>query len=123
MTAGILPNLNSSSTTATLLPTQQPHSQRTTKTHSTLTFLEASTHGICCFTYGSKTEHGTGGRFVIYDTRSETITEHSFKMKNYCNVFQAEMAAIKHAAEELTFNNQQITFLERQPICTTGSLQ
>ena len=32
MTAGILPNLNSSSTTATLSPTQQPHSQRTTKT-------------------------------------------------------------------------------------------
>ena len=37
MTAGILPNLNSSSTTATLSPTQQPHSQRTTKTDSTLT--------------------------------------------------------------------------------------
>ena len=37
MTAGILPNLNSSSNTATLSPTQQPHSQRTTKTDSTLT--------------------------------------------------------------------------------------
>ena len=36
MTAGILPRLNSSSTTATLSPTQQPHSQRTTKTDSTL---------------------------------------------------------------------------------------
>ena len=32
-------------------------------------------------------------------------------MKDYCTVFQAETAAIKHAAEELiTFNNQQITF-------------
>ena len=37
MTAGILPNLNSSSTTATLSPTQQPYSQKTTKTDSTLT--------------------------------------------------------------------------------------
>ena len=37
MTDGILPNLNSSSTTATLSPTQQPLSQRTTKTDSTLT--------------------------------------------------------------------------------------
>ena len=37
MTAGILPNLNSSSTIATLSPTQQPHSQKTTKTDSTLT--------------------------------------------------------------------------------------
>ena len=73
--------------------------------------IEASTLGICCFTDGSKTEHGTGGGFVISDTRTQTITEHSFKMKDYCTVFQAETAAIKHAAEELiTFNNQQITF-------------
>ena len=73
--------------------------------------IEASTHGICCFTDGSKTEHGTGGGFVISNTRTQTITEHSFKMKVYCTVFQAETAAIKHAAEELiTFNNQQITF-------------
>ena len=63
--------------------------------------IEASTHGICCFTDGSKTEHGTGGGFVISDTRTKTITEHSFKMKDYCTVFQAETAAIKHAAEEL----------------------
>ena len=83
--------------------------------------IEASTHGICCFTDGSKIEHGTtGGGFVIFDTRTETITEHSFKMKDYCTVFQAETAAIKHAAEELiAFNN----LLERPPICTTGSLQ
>ena len=60
--------------------------------------IEASTHGICCFTDGSKTEHGTGSGFVISDTRTETITEHSFKMKDYCTVFQAETAAIKHAA-------------------------
>ena len=73
--------------------------------------IEASTHGICCFTDGSKAEHGTGGGFVISDTRTENIIEHSFKMKDYCTVFQAETAAIKHAAEELiTFNNQQITF-------------
>ena len=34
------------------------------------------------------------GGFVISDTRTETITltEHSFKMKNYCTVFQAETA-------------------------------
>ena len=85
-----------------------------------------STHGICCFTDGSKTEHGTGGGFVISDTRTETITEHSFKMKDYCTVFQAETAAIKHAAVELiTFNNQQINFWSDSlyALCTTGSLQ
>ena len=52
-----------------------------------------------------------GGGCVISDIRTKTITEHSFKMKDYCTVFQAETAAIKHAAEEvITFNNQQITF-------------
>ena len=107
--SNIFLNLNSSSTIATKSPTQQPHLQRTTKTHSDI--IESSTHGICCFTDGSKTEHGTGGGFVISDTRTETITEHSFKMKDYCTVIQAETAAIKHAAEELiTFNNQQIKF-------------
>ena len=88
--------------------------------------IEASTHGICCFTDGSKTEHGTGGGFVISDTRTQTITEHSFKMKDYCTVFQAETAAIKHAAEcRRTHHLQQPTnnLLERQPICTSGSLQ
>ena len=52
------------------------------KTHSTLTSWKQGTHGICCFTDGSKTEHGTGGGFVISDTRTGTITEHSFKMKD-----------------------------------------
>ena len=37
--------------------------------------IEASTHGIFCFTDGFKTEHGTGGGFCISDTRTETITE------------------------------------------------
>ena len=98
MTAGILPN---------------PTASLTEDYKNTLNsdIIEASTHGICCFTDGSKTEHGTGGGFVISDTRSETITEHSFKRKDYCTVFRAETAVIKHAAEELiAFNNQQITF-------------
>ena len=50
--------------------------------------------------------HCTGGGFfiIISDTRTETITEHSFKIKDYCT-------AIKHAVEELiTLNDQQITF-------------
>ena len=74
-------------------------------------FKNLAAHGICCFTDGSKTEHGTDGGFVISNPHTTTTTEHSFKMKDYCTVFQAETAAIKHAAEELiTFNNQQITF-------------
>ena len=105
MTAGILPNLNSSSTTATLSPTQASLTEDYKNTLNS-DIIEASTYGICCFIDGSKTEHGTGGGFVISDTRTETITEHSFKMKDYCTVFQAETAAIKHAAEKLiTFNN------------------
>ena len=37
--------------------------------------IEASTHGICCFTDDFKTEHGTGGGFVISETFTETNTE------------------------------------------------
>ena len=82
-----------------------------TITCPTASLIKATTHGICCFTDGSKTEHGTGGGFVISDTRTKTITEQSLKMKDYCTVFHAETATIKHAAEELiTFNNQQMTF-------------
>ena len=50
---------------------------------------------------------------LLYPTlvQKPSHTEHSFTMKDYCTVFQAETAAIKHAAQELiTFNNQQITF-------------
>ena len=48
---------------------------------------------------------------LLYPTLVQKPSQHSFKIKDYCTVFQAETAAIKHAAEELiTFNNQQITF-------------
>ena len=86
-------------------PTASPTEDYKNRLNSDI--VEATTYGICCFTDGSKTEHDTGGGFVISDTRTETITEHSFKIKDYCTVFQAGTAAINHAAEELfTFNNQ-----------------
>ena len=70
---------------------------------------EASTQGICCFTDGSKTEHGVGGGYVI--THADSTTEHSFKMMDYCTVFQAETAAIMYSAIKLsTHSNQLITF-------------
>ena len=43
--------------------------------------IEASTHGIFCFTDGSKTEHYTGGGFVISETRTETIASQSIPSK------------------------------------------
>ena len=117
--------------------------------------IEATTHGIYCFTDGSKTEHGTDGGFVISDTRTKTITEHSFKMKDYCTVFQVVYKIPYRRAPRLayrpsalreqrylaynlpgqngshqaccrrTHHLQQPTnnLLERQPICTSGSLQ
>ena len=49
---------------------------------------------------------------LLYPTLvQKPYTEHFFKIKDYCTVFQAETAAFKHAAEELiTFNNYRITF-------------
>ena len=76
--------------------------------------IEASTHGICCFTDGSKTELGTGGGFVISDTRTERLL--------YClpGRNSSHQACCRRA-----YHLQQPTnnLLERQPICITGSLQ
>ena len=70
---------------------------------------EASTRGICCFTDGSKTDNGVGGGYVI--THADTNIEHSFKMDDYCSVFQAETAAIMYSAMRLSsYSNQTITF-------------
>ncbi len=70
-----------------------------------------SVNNICCYTDGSKTDHGVGGGYVIKDPHDENTTEHHFKMKDHCTVFQAEIAAIMHAADRLTHhNNKLITF-------------
>ena len=85
--------------------------------------IEASTHGICCFTDGSKTEHGTGGGFVISNTRTETIT--AFLQNERLLHCLPGRNGSHQACCRRAYHLQQPTnnLLERQPICTTGSLK
>ena len=89
--------------------------------------IKASTHGICCFTDGSKTEHGTGGgRWRVCYIRHSHTNHHRAFLQNerllYClpgrNGSHQACCRRTHHLQQPTNN-----LLERQPICTSGSLQ
>ena len=68
---------------------------------------------ISCYTDGSETESGTGGGFVITTNNNEEILyERSFKLPDYCSVFQAELTAITEAADYCSknLNSRNIEF-------------
>ena len=77
---------------------------------------------IYTITYPS-TEHGTGGGFVISDTRTETIT--AFLQNERLLYCLPGRNGSHQACCRRAYHLQQPTnnLLERQPICTTGSLQ
>jgi ribonuclease HI len=64
------------------------------------------------YTDGSKTDLGTGSGFVIYNKR-EVVTYQSIKLNDNATVFQAEVTAIRLAAEYLIrhFNARYVKFL------------
>ena len=69
----------------------------------TIETLETSV--ISCYTDGSETQSGTGGGFVITTNNNvEILHESSFKLPDYCSVFQAELTAITEAAEYCSKN-------------------
>ncbi|MCP4489190.1 MAG: hypothetical protein GY820_18040 [Gammaproteobacteria bacterium] len=67
---------------------------------------------ISGYTDGSKTEDGTGGGFIITNNNNtHTIAESSFKLPDYCSVYQAELIAITEAAKSLNNHREEtITF-------------
>ena len=74
---------------------------------------QPSASDISCFTDGSKTCEGTGGGYItIYnDPQIDKTDKYSFKLPNYCSVFQAELTALSEGAKSLLdCNNMTITF-------------
>ncbi|MCP3680959.1 MAG: hypothetical protein GY782_12170, partial [Gammaproteobacteria bacterium] len=67
---------------------------------------------ISGYTDGSKTEDGTGGGFIITNNNNtHTIAESSFKLPDYCSVYQAELIAITEAAKSLNNHREEtVTF-------------
>jgi len=62
------------------------------------------------YTDGSKTSHGTGAGFVIYH-KKEIVNYCSIKLNDNATVFQAEITAIKQAADYL-YSTKGVKFVK-----------
>lgn len=63
---------------------------------------------ITCYTDGSKTDEGCGAGFIITTNNNDTtLHEGSYRLPDYCTVFQAELTAITEACTHLTSNNNK----------------
>ena len=65
---------------------------------------------ITCYTDGSRTDTGCGAGYIITtNNNNTTIHETSYKLPDYCTVFQAELTAIREACRYLaTTTNKHI---------------
>ena len=58
---------------------------------------------ITCYTDGSRTDSGSGAGYIITTNNNNTILEErSFKLPDYCTVFQTELTAINEACKYLS---------------------
>ena len=63
---------------------------------------------ITCYTDGSKTDEGCGAGFIITTNNNDTtLHKGSYRLPDYCTVFQAELTAIMKACTHLTSNNNK----------------
>ena len=74
---------------------------------------EIPANTIACYTDGSKTEQGTGFGYIVTTHNNNTeIMSYSAKLPDCCTVYQAELAAIRSAAEALSiYDNKDIIIL------------
>ena len=65
---------------------------------------------ITCYTDGSRTDSGSGAGYIITtDNNNTTLDERSFKLPDYCTVYQTELTAIIEACKYLsTYTNTHI---------------
>ena len=65
---------------------------------------------ITCYTDGSRTDSGSGAGYTITtDNNNTTLDERSFKLPDYCTVYQTELTAIIEACKYLsTYTNTHI---------------
>ena len=58
---------------------------------------------ITCYTDGSRTDSGSGAGYIITTNNNNTILEErSFKLPDYCTVYQTELTAIHEACKYLS---------------------
>ena len=65
---------------------------------------------ITCYTDGSRTDSGSGAGYIITtNNNNTTLEERSFKLPDYCTVYQTELTAIIEACKYLsTYTNTHI---------------
>ena len=65
---------------------------------------------ITCYTDGSRTDSGSGAGYIITtNNNNTTLEERSFKLPDYCTVYQTELTAIIEACKYLsTYSNTHI---------------
>ena len=64
-----------------------------------------SSETITCYTNGSRTDSGSGAGYIITtDNNNTTLEERSFKLPDYCTVYQTELTAIIEACKYLSTN-------------------
>jgi len=72
-----------------------------------------SSETITCYTDGSRTDSGSGAGYIITtDNINTTLEERSFKLPDYCTVYQTELTAIIEACKYLsTYTNTHIIII------------
>ena len=85
---------------------------------------EFSDNTITCYTDGSRTDSGVGAGFLTTTNNSphNIINYSSFKLPDFCSVFQAEVTAIKEVTTTLRHNRSKTIVIWTDSLSTLQAL-
>ena len=94
----------------------QPTTERTLK--------NSSRNPIKCYTDGSRTDSGVGAGFLTTANNSphNIVNYSSFKLPDFCSVFQAEVTAIREVATTLHHNRSKTIVIWTDSLSTLQAL-
>ena len=103
-----------------------PNDEDTTNYRKDLDKLikESSDNTITCYTDGSRTDSGVGAGFLTTTNNSphNIINYSSFKLPDFCSVFQAEVTAIKEVTTTLQHNRSKTIVIWTDSLSTLQAL-
>ena len=103
-----------------------PNDEDTTNYRKDLEKLikESSDNTITCYTDGSRTDSGVGAGFLTTTNNSphNIINHSSFKLPDFCSVFQAEVTAIKEVTTTLQHNRSKTIVIWTDSLSTLQAL-
>ena len=103
-----------------------PNDEDTTNYRKDLEKLikESSDNTITCYTDGSRTDSGVGAGFLTTTNNSphNIINHSSFKLPDFCSVFQVEVTAIKEVTTTLQHNRSKTIVIWTDSLSTLQAL-